>query len=137
MRIESEDRRDMARKEHAGNRQHQPEYTAEYERRDGDASGLYFVIASPCTRNERSGTRTNRHHHGLQREEHALSRADCGKRFGTQLPDHFRLHETDDAVKQVAENRGQSELQDARTLVHYCGPRLFYRRHLGPLSDCC
>ena len=105
----------------------QPEYAAEHERRDGDAPGFYFVAASPCARDERSGARTDRHHHGLQREEHALPGADRRERFGAELPDHFRLHETDDAVQQVAENRRQRELQDARTLVRYCGLRLFYR----------
>ncbi len=103
-----------------GNGQHEPEHAAEHQRRDGDASGFDFVVAAPRPRDQRGGSRTDRHHHGLQREEHALPGADCRERFGTELPDDFRLHETNDAVQQVAENRRQRELQDARALVRNC-----------------
>ena len=112
--VQPEDRRDVARKEHTRNRQHQTEHAAERQRRDGDAAGFDFVVASPRARDQRRRAGADRHHHGLQREEHALPCADRGERFGAELTDDFRLHETDDAVQQVAENRRQRELQDAR-----------------------
>ena len=127
----------MARIEHARNGQHETEHSTKHQRRDGDSAGLHFVVATPCASDQRSGAGADRHHHGLQREEHALPRADRGERLGAELPDHFRLHQTDDAVKQVAENRRQRELHDARALMHDGRRPLFYRGHLGPLSDCC
>ena len=70
-----------------------------------DAAGFGFIVTSPRTRNQRRCAGADRHHHALQREEHALSRADRRKRLGAELADDFRLNETDDAIQQIAENR--------------------------------
>jgi hypothetical protein len=127
VRIEPEYRRDVCGKEHARNRQHETEHAAEHQRRDGDASGFHFVVATPGARNERRRAGADRHHYRLQCEEHALPGAYGCERLRAELSDHFRLHETDDAVQQIAENRRQRELQDARTLVH--DARLYFFGH--------
>ena len=117
MRVESEDRRDVARKKYAGYRQHQTEYRTDRQRRGRDASGFDLVVTSPRARDQRRRAGADRHHHGLQRKEHALPCADRGECFGAQSTDGFRLYEADDAVQQVAENRRQRDLQDAGTLA--------------------